>query len=294
MQDSPTTILNDNDERWMLVYAKKLENDVVDAFNLFREHGIEPVLIKGWATMRKYPRHHFRFYQDIDLCVSGADHPTARTLKSGQKGKHLMIDLHRELRHLDSRPWRDLIADSCCVELDGTQVRVLAEEDHLRVLATHWLTDGGERKDRLWDIYYSVQNRSANFDWDKCLGTVPAHRAGWVAAAVRAAVDYLGLEGGELPEAIRQTKLPRWFARKLERIWAEGYRSNMLALSINDRREFWRQLRRKFPPNPIQATIENDGDLFGSRIPFYQVSSISRRAMPSITAVARKVLYGRG
>ena len=284
------TSLSD-DKRWVLIYRKKLESDLVRAFALFREHGIEPLLIKGWVSARNYPEGHFRFYQDIDLCVPAKAHQAAKLLKGSEAGERLMIDLHRELRHLDSRPWEDLFADSRVLDLEGVEVRVPAPEDHLRILASHWLNDGGEQKERLWDIFYAVDNRPADFDWDKCLGVVKPNRKGWVIAAVASAKRYLGLRVDDLPFAAETDELPGWFITTLERNWASGHRSNMLSMTLDDKREFLKQLRGKVPPNPIQATIENDGDLFGRRIPIYQAKSLARRAGPAIRSVVRAAVH---
>src|SRR5258708_35044389 len=43
------------------------EIEIADAFNIFREHGIEPLLIKGWSAARPYPEPGLRPYGDIDL-----------------------------------------------------------------------------------------------------------------------------------------------------------------------------------------------------------------------------------
>ena len=78
----------------------------------------------------------------------------------------------RNCAELDTVPWDNLFASSIVVDLDGSKIRVLSSEDSLRLLCVHWLIDGGGYKDKLWDIYYAVENRSADFDWDRCLNIV--------------------------------------------------------------------------------------------------------------------------
>jgi len=50
----------ENDERWSLLYEKAQEARALQAFELFRQKGIEPVLIKGWAAGRFYPKERAR------------------------------------------------------------------------------------------------------------------------------------------------------------------------------------------------------------------------------------------
>src|SRR5690606_30647662 len=68
-----------------------------------KELNKSPILIKGYVTVRNYPPDHFRPFGDIDLAVSKEDYPKAaeliRTTPALQK---LNIDLHCELRHLDT------------------------------------------------------------------------------------------------------------------------------------------------------------------------------------------------
>ena len=64
-----------NDEaRWSLIYRRAQEVKAVEAFGLFREQGIEPVLIKGLAAGRFYPGDKARQSIDMDIAVA-ADAP---------------------------------------------------------------------------------------------------------------------------------------------------------------------------------------------------------------------------
>ena len=205
-----------------------------------------------------------------------------RRLIATAKGRKLNVDLHRELRHLDTKPWSSIFADSQSVELDGYTLRIPAAEDHLRILAVHWLNDGGERKHRLWDIYYAVANRPPDFDWDKCLNEVSERRRGWILAAIGLAHRYLGLPIDDIPFADEAKFLPPWLIKTVESEWNSGVRSAPLVTCLRDPAEFLQQLRKRIPPNPLQATIEMEGDIRnGSRFG-YQLGSIRKRLLASI------------
>lgn len=272
--------------RWKSLYVRKIETETVEAFRLFRSHDIEPLLIKGWAIARLYPKEKLRYYADVDLAVAENDFPRAVAVKDSPEGIRLSIDLHRELRHFDSRPWDATISDSQELELDGESIRVPSEEDHLRILAAHWLNDGGEDQEKLWDIYYAVENRTTNFDWARCLDVVEPARRSWVIAVIGLAHLHLGLNIDDLPFKEEAADLPRWLRRTIEKAWASGTKLRSLPMSSELPGEFFRQFRKRIPPNPIQATIEAEGDLFGGRRHLYQIRSFGRRAIPSLKNLA--------
>lgn len=273
------------DDRWSRLFAGKLEFETVAAFQFFRDHGIEPLLIKGWASARNYPVESPRFYTDVDISVSSADFDRAKDLLSLPAASKIAVDLHRELKRLDQRPWLDVFADSIEVELSGYPVRIPAAEDHLRILAVHWLNDGGERKERLLDIYYAVQNRPSDFDWDRCLNPISKVRRGWVLAAIGLTHRYFGLDISDLPAAKEAADLPEWLCKTVEKEWSLGIPSRSLHTCLNNPKEFFRQLRKRIPPNPLQATIEQEGDIRArSRLP-YQLGSMRDRMLPSLKGI---------
>jgi hypothetical protein len=113
-------------------------------FKILREHNIEPVLIKGWAAGLKYSQPWERFFSDIDIAVNPSDYQRAQEIAFEN---NLSVDLHKGLRHHDTLAWSDLYENSRLVLIDDAQIRILREEDHLRVLCVHWLTDGGAFKE---------------------------------------------------------------------------------------------------------------------------------------------------
>ncbi len=275
--------------RWYLLKKRSSEAAILSALGIFRENGIEPVLIKGWAAARNYPDGRSRFYGDIDLAVSSIDFPLAYRLihqrGSGIKG----VDLHNGLRHLDTLDWHTLISRSEVVEIESGAIRILAAEDHLRVLCAHWLTNGGESRERLWDIVYAIENRPPDFDWAKCLDVVSSNRRSWILATIGLAHKYLGLNIDSLPFSSELVDLPAWLTRSVQRSWSNEIKLRGIDESITKPALFLRQIGKRLPPNAIQATVNCEGNFdHGSRLP-YQVRDIVGRSGPSIRRLMRAV-----
>jgi len=267
-------------DQWHSLQAQAQEVRVASAFNAFRDAGIEPILIKGWAAARMYPRHQLRRPGDIDLAVAHENYDPAWKLTRQPEIAKLNIDLHKGLRQLDELEWDDLFDRSILVDVNGTAVRVLCEEDHLRVLCTHWLIDGGSYRDKLWDIYYAVENRAPEFDWDRCLSAVSPIRRRWVICTIALAHRYLGLEVADLPFSDELRDIPKWIIRCVEREWSRNNILEPILTSTHDTRLLLHQIGRRIPPNPIRSTIEAEGDLYGNRRWMYQAQVIGRRALP--------------
>jgi hypothetical protein len=281
-------------DQWNSLAALAQEVRVKTLFQIFRLRGVEPILIKGWAAARNYPDGHKRRTGDIDIAVNPENVPRAREIIKDTELYRYLIDLHAGLRHLDTVKWDDLFAHSILVDLDGTDIRVLCPEDHLRILCVHWLIDGGRYKDKLWDIYYAVERRPDNFDWGRCLDTVSQNRRRWIICVLAIAHEYLGLAIDDLPFAGELQDVPRWVRRSIEREWNRPDDLNPVLASTHDKGLLLRQVLRRLPPNPIRATIESDGDLYGSRRWFYQMAVIGRRAGPFIKDLGKYIQVKRG
>lgn len=263
---------------------------ILDAFRVFRRHGIEPILIKGWAAARNYPADKTRFFGDIDLAVSAEDYPKARQLVSAPDSDVAGVDLHRELRHLDTVAWDTLLANSELVGIGDDFIRVLCAEDHLRVLCSHWLTNGGESRDRLWDVVYAVQNRPPGFDWKKCLDVVGTNRRSWVIGTIGLAHKYLGLDLSGLPFANEAGHVPAWLARSVEKSWSSDLKLRGIDESITKPLLLLHQLRKRIPPNAVQATVFCEGRFDDRPRIGYQLRDMLGRSMPSIRRVVRAIL----
>jgi hypothetical protein len=267
--------------RWGILQRKAQEARAGRAFNLFRDHGIEPILIKGLAVGLFYPGSKVREATDIDLAVASADHKAADALARSSAANGLAIDLHRELRHLDTVDWDDLFDNSRLVPVEGGTIRVLRPEDHLRVVAIHWLTDGGSSRERLWDIYYMIAHRPADFDWNRFLSIVSPRRRRWLVCAVGLAHRYLDLDLTDTPIEDEAKRLPKWLVRTVQREWAKEIPDRPLETTLNDPRMLALQAGRRLRPNPIWATIQMEGDFDARTRVFYQIGNAIKRIMPS-------------
>lgn len=277
--------------RWRLIQSRFQEYKIVKAFELFRKHKIEPILIKGWAAAINYPQKESRVFGDIDLCVAPEDYKKALKILDLPESGELLVDLHNGLRHLDTTEWTDLFENTKLVQLETTMVRILRPEDHLRVLCVHWLNDGAAYRERLWDIFYAVENRPQNFDWDRCLNVVDKKRRKWIVCAIRLAQKYLGLKLTDTPLSEEKEEIPKWVIQTVEKEWADEIHLKRLQDCLTDRNEFFRQVKKRFPPNPIQATIDVNGEFDNKPRIFYQIADIFIRLKPSLQRFAE--MYSR-
>jgi len=279
--ESSDELVMTDEFRWNLLQKKAQEMRVVQAFELFRSKSIEPLLIKGSAAGRWYPKTKIRLSTDTDLAVSSADFDRAKEICASPAADGLAVDLHRELRHLDSVEWADLYANSESFSIDGQKVRVLRPEDHLRVMIVHWLTDGGTDRERLWDVYYAITNRPDDFDWARFLDIVPEHRRRWLICTLGLAHQFLGLDLDETPIGDEARDLPAWLLRTVEREWSAETPNIPLEVTIKDPKMFATQALKRLRPNPIWATVQMEGSFDARTRLFYQIANAFRRIVPS-------------
>lgn len=268
------------------LYGKVWERRLETAWNKFEEGGFKPILIKGWAAAQLYPNPFERQYVDVDLMFSQSEYAEAEKFAS-QGGFEMPVDLHRGARHLDECTFEDLFENSVLKQCGATEVRVPREEDHLRILAVHWLNDGGSDRERLRDIYYGVANRSENFDWNRCLNAVSEKRRRWVVCAILLANRYMDLSIDDIPLREDERRLPGWVTSTVDYEWESGVRLRPLESVLSDRKSFWEQFRKRLLPNPIQATIETNGAFDNKPRIFYQLADILKRSAPSLKRIYR-------
>jgi hypothetical protein len=147
------------------------------------------------------------------------------------------------------------------------------------------LNDGGADFEKLWDIYYAVANRPKNFDWDRLLNIVSSKRRKWIVCAIGLAHKYLQLEIEDTPLAREAKVIPRWVQKAVEKEWESSVRLKPLHFLLKDKKEFWKQIKKRFPPNPIQATIEVEGDFDKNFRIIYQIKSMFPRLLPSVKRI---------
>jgi len=277
------------DYRWQMLQLRLFEKRISEAFVVFRQNRIEPILIKGWAAAQLYPHSFQRKFVDIDLIIAPNLYEDAKTRIAHFKGKYF-IDLHCGARHLDHLSYERLFADSKIVKCGEADVRVLRHEDHLRILCVHWLRNGGEDQEKLWDIYYAVENRPVDFDWDRCLNVVGEIRKKWVICAIGIAQKYLGLNLNDTPIADQSVEIPQWLIKSLEKHWKSDTRLKPLLYCLHDKKELFRQIMKRLPPNPIQATVQMEGHFDDRSRVTYQFRNILYRLNLMISKTPAKSL----
>jgi len=119
---------------------------------MLRQAAVEPLLVKGWAAAALYPDLGLRPFGDIDLLIRPRELETARTALRVEATRDCLVDLHLRFSELKGRSIDDLFARSRLVALERGQVRVLAAEDHLALLAIHLLKHGAWRPLWLCDV----------------------------------------------------------------------------------------------------------------------------------------------
>jgi hypothetical protein len=266
------------------------EHAIKKVLTLLYREGVEPTLVKGWAVARLYPEPGLRPYGDIDLVVRPAEYSSAAAAISAaiaakEGEKEYYVDLHRGFEDLDDHSFDELHSRSTIVKLDDTDVRVLSAEDHLRVLCKHMLHHNAFRPLWLCDIAAAVENREANFDWDRCLGR-HKRRADLVACAIGLAHVLLGADVADTPVAQRAATLPRWLVANVLKQWETPYSMSQAPVThqapmskyLRDPRGLVADLRRRWP-NPIEATVYVGGPFNElPRWPFQLGECIARTA----------------
>lgn len=240
-----------------------------------RGGGVEAIVVKGWAVGLLYPEPGLRPFGDLDLAVDPPLFTRAREILSRPDLRLHNVDLHAGFERLDSTPWRDMFERSVLVGEGDAAVRVLAPDDHLRVVCRHLMRHGAVRMIWACDVAVMVEARPAGFDWARCFG--PARLdAQWVRAACALASDLLGAERAAPGQG--DQRLPGWLVSSVLRAWGAPFRASIpLAQFARRPAGLFGQLPRHWP-NPLEASFELDVPLNNTpRLP-YQVAHCAIKA----------------
>jgi hypothetical protein len=252
----PLSLLRALDDARGLVASQAFlhQRDLLRAVERLRAASVEPILVKGWAIARLYPTPHVRPSSDVDLCVRQGDYRAARRALDRSSEPPLPVDLHRGFRSLDEEDEQVLFDRSVLADCDGTPVRILAPEDHLRVLCCHMLRHGASRPLWLCDVALAVEGRPPGFDWARCLGS-SMRTANWITCGIGLAHHLLGARVDDTPLSAHLGPLPRWLVPTVLRQWGKPNRPLIpLAGHVKDPVRLVAESPAHWP-NGVQATV---------------------------------------
>ncbi|HYX40092.1 MAG TPA: nucleotidyltransferase family protein, partial [Pyrinomonadaceae bacterium] len=182
------------------------------------------------------------------------------------------------------------------VLIGEARVRVLAPEDHLRLLCVHLLRHGAWRPLWLCDVAAAIETRAALFDWSRVLEG-DQRRARWVGCAVGLAHKLLGARVEGTPFEAESRKLPRWLVPEVLKQWETPFPAQQAPMRyrapmrkyVRRPRGLWRDLLNRWP-NPIEATVRVGGPFNElPRWPF-QLANCVKRAARFLGGTDRPVL----
>lgn len=271
-------------EKIRLMNYRVYETNLAKLIYKLEKAGYEPILIKGWAAAQYYPKPWNRNTGDVDLVFRPqiVDDDIKEELS---ENNDLHVDIHSGLRHLDTVDLEDLYRNCVWTDCFGTPIRVLRVEDHFRVLCVHWMNDGGANKEKLWDLFFAIDRFRESFDWSRCLDVVSSTRREWIKSIIRVTYDYLGLEIENLPFADELKDNPLWLGQAVEKEWNNKIKLNSLHLYMDNKKILFKQILKRIPPNPLQATVELEKDINGEFRLHYQLLNMFTRITPSLQRI---------
>jgi hypothetical protein len=271
--------------RLQTLRAAVRESEIERLFALLNAAGVDAVLVKGWAAGLAYPEQGLRPAGDIDLCVRPEQYAAAKDVLASPEGVRFWVDLHEGFGKLIDSDVEELYERSRTLKVGGSRVRVLCEEDHLRLLCFHLLRHGAWRPLWLCDVAAVLERRGEAFDWGRLLGR-DARRARWVTSTLGLAARLLDANVEETPAARAAESLPRWLVRSVNARWARPFateqsplRNNApMATYLRRPRGVLKDLRNRWP-GPLEATIHVGGPFNElPRWPFQLANCFARTA----------------
>jgi putative nucleotidyltransferase-like protein len=252
--------------------------------DLFGAANMEPMIFKGWAAARSYAKPYLRPFGDIDICAPPGRHREATELLRQRAvpgleapdmwlthemgifvldcdGEAIQIDLHASLGKFLLPSATSVYDRSLRLPLGERTIRVPCPEDHLRLVAIHFLKHGGWRPLWLCDVAAMLEALPCDFDWDRCLGDDPRARH-WIACALELAGELLDARIDHVPSRCRVQRLPRWLTGTVLKEWRAPYAARFaarpLAHMLARPSIIPAELRARWP-NKVKATIAVGG-----------------------------------
>jgi hypothetical protein len=282
------------------------ERDLLRVVALLREHGVDPLVFKGWNAARLYPERALRPYVDIDLCVREAEYARAEAALAAEKGLVSLVEISAGYPRMFDRTPEELYERSQLIPFGDVPIRVPCPEDHLRFQCRHMWEDGAWRPLWLCDLAAALESRPPGFHWDRLMEGNRRYSE-WVACALLLARDLLGARLEGTPLAGEKRRLPRWLAPAVLRQWEtclQPIANRHLGEALRDRRQgpaaLAAEIRRHWR-NPIRATVDLRAP-FNSlpRAPFQLLATVGRaphflrQILASRRGEARSVTPGGG
>jgi len=223
------------------------------ALDLLESADIRPILAKGWAMARMYPRAGMRPYGDFDVFVDPDSFAAAAAALARHTGSPLNVDLHPGA----PRPgvsWNSVLQRARAVPFGTRTLRVFGPEDHLGFLSSHLLSHGAWRPLWLCDIALLVESQSRELDWDYFLGS-PGRQLEEVRVAVRLAHEVLGAVIDDTPWAGAEGRIPSWLPAATLAAWSREHYSTTTRILLTEASvgKVLHALRVRWP-NPIEVT----------------------------------------
>ncbi len=241
-----------------------------------------PLTFKGWSMASYYPDPHLRPFGDIDLCppsgryrdaflaLAAPDAQAVATAPEDEEGGASLfvegaspsqcrkIDLHRDLAKFRLQPLSAVFARSRAVSVMNSTIRVLAPEDHLRLICLHYLLDGGWRPLSLCDVGAMLDRLDEGFDWNLCFGGDPLARH-WITTVLKLAGEMLDARLDLTPRCVQEHELPAWLLRAVLRQWSRPFshhvaKPRFAPSTARSPSHFAAQIAARWP-DPIRATF---------------------------------------
>jgi hypothetical protein len=189
----------------------------------------------------------------------------------------------RNLRNL----WTDLFERSQLVPLGDQQIRILGDEDHLRILCLHLLRSGAWRPLWLCDVALALETLANDFNWDICLGR-DQRQAEWVSSTIGLAQELLGANK-KFEFRNSQSEIPGWLAPAVLQQWGRERDPSERATVLPELIWKTRGVRKAFSEfhsrwdNPVRATARTGGRFNNwPRWPYQLLESVLR--LPEVFA----------